>query len=98
MNIISPSKFGFTVYSKSGCINCDNIKKLLHDNNIPYIVINCDAYLIENKELFLISINTLTNSICKTFPIVFNNNIFIGGFKEAIDEIYSICFDMEDNF
>ncbi len=66
--------------------------------NIDYIVINCDEYLNTDKELFLTNMNILTNTTIKVFPIVFKDSKFIGGFKEGINEIHRICFDMEDNF
>ena len=53
MNIEVPAEKGFTVYSKSGCLNCDKIKILLDENRLEYNVINCDTYLNENKSFFL---------------------------------------------
>ena len=98
MEIELPAEKGFTIYSKSGCINCDNIKKLLDDNKLEYNIINCDEYLNKNKEFFLNFIHTLVKKECKMFPMVFSNQKFIGGYKDAFNEIHRICFDIEDNF
>ena len=62
MKIELPIEKGFTIYSKSNCINCDNIKKLLEDNKLEYNVINCDNYLNENKNFFLEFMKLLINS------------------------------------
>jgi|688.fasta_scaffold519053_2 glutaredoxin len=98
MKIELPIEKGFTIYSKSNCINCDNIKKLLEDNKLEYNVINCDNYLNENKNFFLEFMKLITRQECKMFPIVFSDQKFIGGYKEGMNEIYRICFDTEDNF
>ena len=79
MNIEVPAENGFTVYSKSGCSNCDN-------------------YLNENKPFFLEFIKLITREECKQFPIIFRNAQYIGGYKECMNEVYRICFDIEDNF
>ena len=98
MKIDLPTEKGFTIYSKSNCINCDNIKKLLEYNKLEYNVINCDNYLNENKNFFLEFMKLITRQECKMFPIVFNNQKFIGSYKDAVNEIHRICFDIEDNF
>ena len=79
-----PSKREYTIYSKSGCSNCSKVKELLQSNNIPFIVIDCDEYLIERKSDFLLFIQELTSREWKTFPIVFtSDSLFIGGFTDA---------------
>lgn len=80
----SPSKNEYTVYSKSGCSNCTKVKELLLSNNIPFMVIDCDKYLIEMKPEFLLFIQELTGREWKTFPIVFTaDSLFIGGFTDT---------------
>ena len=79
-----PSNVEYTIYSKSGCSNCSKVKELLQSNNIQFIVIDCDEYLIERKSEFLLFIQELTNREWKTFPIVFTNDTqFIGGFTDT---------------
>ena len=56
MDIIKPNEFGFTIYSKSGCPNCLKVKALLKKNNINFIIVDCDVYLIEDKSFFLVVI------------------------------------------
>jgi glutaredoxin len=80
----NPSNKEYTVYSKSGCPNCTKVKELLLSNNIPFIVIDCDEYLIERKSEFLLFIQELTSREWKTFPMVFTSDgQFIGGFTDT---------------
>ena len=53
MEFEEPIKSGFTIYSKSGCINCSKVKSLLKEKKLIFSVIDCDEYIIENKEDFL---------------------------------------------
>ncbi len=78
-----PLKNCFTIYSKSGCPNCTKVKDFLQENNIPFTIIDCDEYLLENKAEFLDFIMNLTSREWRTFPIVFNNSQFIGGFIDT---------------
>ena len=89
MDITEPNKDGFTIYSKSGCINCTKIKKLLKEENIFFLEISCDEFLIENKESFLLFISEKAKKEYKTFPMIFFNGDFIGGYNEA-KEFYEI--------
>jgi glutaredoxin len=80
----NPSETCYTIYSKSGCPNCTKVKELLQIRNIPFVIINCDDYLLDNKPAFLEFIMNLTSREWKTFPIVFDNNSqFIGGFIDT---------------
>jgi len=83
MDFEKPSECNFTIYSKSGCINCRKVKDLLKSNNSEYEIIDCDDYLLEDKKNFLLFIQSYSNVECKTFPIVFYNGKFIGGFNET---------------
>jgi glutaredoxin len=91
-----PLKDGFTVYSKSGCINCKKIKDIIIKNNMLLNVIDCDEYLIENKNLFLLFINKLSNVEHKYFPIIFHDSNYIGGFDEAKKYIDKLCVSFDD--
>ena len=87
-----PQQNGYTIYSKSGCSFCVKAKVLLaQESNIK--IIDCDDYLAENREKFLIFIKTIVGREYKTFPIIFHNNQFIGGFNET-----KIYFDKNDAF
>lgn len=74
---------GLTVYSKSGCSNCTKVKTLLKDNKLKFDVIDCDEFILENKEEFLLFIQNLIGKEYKVFPMVFNDTTFIGGYNET---------------
>jgi glutaredoxin len=95
MDIPEPQANVFTVYSKSGCPNCLKVKQLLKNNSINYTVIDCDEYLLENKDTFLQFISNLIKKDYKMFPMVFDGTTFIGGFAETNKYIEKLLdFDM----
>lgn len=81
--IPEPKKGELTVYSKSGCPNCTNVKKLLKEKQVNFIIIDCDDFILEDKVGFLNCIHRLSGQEHKTFPMVFDGTIFIGGFAET---------------
>jgi hypothetical protein len=83
MEITIPQKEGFTVYTKKDCSFCEKIKVLLTTKNENFFLVDCDNYLKENKNNFLSFIYCIANKECKTFPIVFNNEKFIGGYTDT---------------
>jgi len=97
MNIFNPLEAGFTIYSKSGCYNCTKVKKLLRDKEIFFLEVDCDEFLIEDKEGFLLFIKDRANKEYRSFPMVFKDGNFIGGFAETqsfIDKL--LCFVNDD--
>jgi len=84
MNFPIPEKGSITVFSKSGCINCNKVKNLLKEKNLLFKVIDCDEYLIENKNEFLNFIKNIIGIEYKMFPMVFDNEKFIGGYNETV--------------
>ena len=78
-----PSSTGYTIYSKSGCPYCIKAKTLLNIDN-P-IIINCDEYLVDNKEEFLQFIKEYALKEHKTFPMIFCDTKFIGGYSDLLD-------------
>jgi len=82
MEYIEPLADNYTIYTKSGCPNCTKVKKLL-ENKKPLIV-DCDDWLIEDKPAFLEFIREKAGKECKTFPMVFHNGEFLGGFDETV--------------
>ena len=80
-----PSTHGFFIYSKTKCSYCDKVKQLFKNNHYTYTEIVCDDYLLDEKikESFLSFIQLLTNREYRTFPIVFKDGVFIGGFTET---------------
>ena len=76
-----PVTHGYTVFSKTGCTYCEFVKELLEDETVS--VINCDAFLGEEKAAFLEHVHELAGKPSKTFPMVFYEARFLGGFTET---------------
>jgi len=89
----SPSKTGFTIYSKSGCPNCATAKKLLQENKIESLVIDCDEYLIEERDKFIEFITDICKKEVNVFPIVFFDGKFLGGCRETKEYINKVLVD-----
>jgi glutaredoxin len=98
MNFDAPLDVGFTIYSKSGCDNCTKVKKLLKEKNTFFFEVVCDDYLIEDKSGFLAFIQHHANVSYKTFPMVFYNSNFVGGFLETKTYLQKLDFRIDDNF
>ena len=83
MEFEKPSASGYTIYSKSGCSFCTKVKVLLEEE--PYTIIDCDQYLVDDniKQQFLLFIKNIAGKECRTFPMIFKDGIFIGGFTET---------------
>ena len=66
----------------TGCSYCEKVKELLQSDNPS--IINCDEYLANDKEGFLSWVELQTGGIKhRTFPMVFHEGKFIGGFTET---------------
>lgn len=98
MSFFEPLKIGFTIYSKSGCSYCTNVKKLLLDKQTFFIDVSCDEYLIEDKEGFLLFIKERANKEYRTFPMVFKDGKFIGGFSETQLHFDKLLYFNNDEF
>ncbi len=85
--ITSPSLNGYTIYSKSNCPYCVKIKEFLEREKCTFVVIDCDEYLKENRDEFLKDMKNYTETEWKTFPFVFSDAKFIGGYKETINKM-----------
>jgi glutaredoxin len=96
MQIEEPSNKSFTIYSKTNCKYCVLVKSLLDENKIPFNEIICDNYLSEDKQQFLNFIKDKANREFKTFPMVFCDGKFVGGFVETDRLIMD--FDEEVDF
>ena len=83
MDFEKPDQNMYTIYSKSGCTFCVKVKKLLLEKKISFDMIDCDEYLLENKEEFLNYIKEIAGREYKTFPMVFLRGKFIGGYNET---------------
>jgi glutaredoxin len=98
MEFDEPLTIGFTIYSKSGCHNCNKIKNLLTEKHLFFNEVQCDEYLIEEKEDFLSFIENKIGRSYTTFPMVFYDGKFIGGFNEATEHIEKLLLSFEDLF
>ena len=101
MEFTEPLHKGFTVYTKSGCSNCMRVKKIFQEKKIQFTTIDCDNYLIEEKDNFLSFIKLKSISDHKTFPFIFYDNVFIGGYQETVqfvDKLLSFSFNENDVF
>jgi len=99
MQITLPEKIGFTVYSKSGCQNCLKIKTLLKSNQLKYTIIDCDEYLMEDKDLFKENMKkmiNLENTNALFFPMIFNDEKYIGGYNETLVCIEKLFLSFEN--
>lgn len=83
MDYILPNSQGYTIYSKSGCPFCTKVKRLLEKEAHSPLLVDCDDYLVENKDAFLVFIKEMAGKEYKTFPMIFHNGDFIGGFTET---------------
>lgn len=97
MEFKEPLLSGFTVYSKSGCGNCVNVKRLIGSKHLFYEEVDCDDYLIEDRDGFLKFIEIKAETNYKTFPMVFYDGKFVGGYTHTIDFIDKLL-SFEDVF
>ena len=92
-----PSAQGFTIYSKSGCPNCIKVKNLLKEQKLMFNIVDCDDYIIEDKEIFLNVIREFSKHEIKQFPIVFHERNFIGGYNETKAYVSKNFLSFEDS-
>jgi len=85
MNVPHPASDSYTIYSKSGCLNCTKAKVLLENERVPPLYVDCDEFLLENKQEFLNQMKVLIGYEYKLFPMIFKNGIFIGGYAKTQD-------------
>ena len=85
----TPDQTGYTIFTKTACIYCIMVKQLLKDTTIQ--LIDCDEYLSNPhaKERFLQYIQTITGKSHRTFPMVFKDGVFIGGYTDT-KELYQL--------
>jgi glutaredoxin len=98
MEFAEPYPKGFTIYSKSGCHNCTKIKNLLTEKRLFFLEIDCDDYLIEEKDNFLSFIKNKIGKPYTIFPMVFYDGTFIGGYNEAAENVEKLLLSFEELF
>lgn len=86
--MFTPPTTGYTIYTKSQCPACVEVKKLLPEATI----IDCDRYLVEDVDEFLDFMWSLPKaSGITSFPMVFKDGEYVGGYKE-------LCFKTNVDF
>jgi glutaredoxin len=73
------------------------VKKLLQEKKILHTIIDCDEYLVEEKEAFLKQVETWVGKEWKLFPMVFLDGSFVGGFKETKEHVEKMLTSFEEN-
>jgi hypothetical protein len=58
---------------------------LLQNERIPPLVVDCDEFLLENKEEFFYKMKSFIGYEYKTLPMIFKNGRFIGGYNKTKD-------------
>ena len=81
------SETEYVIYTKDGCDFCRKLKNLLIHEKKTFTEINCDNHIPEELQLFLFNMQENTGKRWKTFPIVFVNGTFIGGYTETVKYI-----------
>ena len=71
------------IYTISGCHNCDRVKELLEHYD-DKIIINCDNMIRLDRDSFKITMRNKIGFECKSFPMCFRGDIFIGGYNELV--------------
>ncbi|NBV77961.1 hypothetical protein EBR66_07380 [bacterium] len=84
MEITAPIAKGYTIYSKSGCTYCTKVKYLLNIAGHEPTVVHCDEYLIEDRAMFNARMTEMAGKECRTFPMVFLDGNYVGGFSETV--------------
>jgi len=56
---------------------------LLQNEPVPPLYVDCDVFLLENKQEFLNQMKVLIGYEYKIFPMIFKNGIFIGGYTKT---------------
>jgi len=78
--IPKPAKKGYTIYTKNGCAYCNLAKQLL--NKYSPAIFDCNELYLDNKTSFFETMQSYTKKTHKTFPLIFKDGIFIGGYSE----------------
>ena len=92
---LGPVADGFTVYTKKNCRYCHQLGDLLARDaaDVPVIWIAADGYIADGgakKARFLDFIDGLVGGGIKhrTFPMVFMDGKFVGGFSETEEFLF----------
>lgn len=78
----APTDQGYTIYSRSGCCNCDKAKKKIKDAGRSLLYIDCDEELIEDRESCLTNLKLYAGKTITQFPVIFFDGEYIGSWKD----------------
>ena len=84
-----PAEKGYTIYTKSQCSFCVKSKTLLKAE--AFTMIDCDEYIIDDKDSFLQFIEGLIGKSYRTFPMIFHDGKFLGGYAETKEHYEKAC-------
>jgi glutaredoxin 3 len=76
---------GVIIITKEHCSFCEKLQVFLDGEQIVYKKIKCDEFIktAASRDTFLQFISAKTGKDWKTFPIVFVDGKFIGGFNDT---------------
>jgi glutaredoxin len=83
----------YVIFTKKKCSYCTRAKVLLPQAR----VIPCDHWLKQDRGAFLARMDSISEAMPRTFPMVFVKGKYIGGYdetKEYVDELE--CFKLVD--
>ena len=83
MDYLKPMDGLYTVYTRSGCSYCKMVMELLKNEDPPADEICCDEYIAHSKPQFFQFIKQISGQNHTTFPVVFLDGEFIGGYTET---------------
>jgi glutaredoxin len=85
----APLPFGYTVYTKQNCRYCTLLKTWLlapERSGVPIYLVPCDEFLVDpdTKTFFLRWLSARAGVPWTTFPAVFYNGQFVGGYQDTV--------------
>lgn len=99
MEFQAPSANGFTVYSKSKCDHCVQLKEHLKSKHLLFQEVVCDDYLTLNRDDFLSFLQERTQGRKHTtFPMVFYNGFFVGGREDTEKYVGAMLLSFDELF
>lgn len=83
MDYLKPIDGIYTIYTRSGCSYCKMVMELLKNEDPPVDEVCCDEYIAHSKPKFFQFIKEISGQNHNTFPIVFLDGAFVGGYTET---------------
>lgn len=83
MDYLKPMDGLYTIYTRSGCSYCKMVMELLKHEDPKVDEICCDEYIAYSKPRFFQFIKQLIGKEHNTFPIVFLDGEYVGGYIET---------------